>query len=324
MPTIIYLGVAAIALLLTGFYAGTETGVISANRVRIRFKAHHGDKNARLLERFLAEPDIFLSTVLIGTNIMITITSSLMTVYFKPIVSEWMIPLIETSIILVCGEVIPKSLYREFPNILSLRSVRGIQISTYIFYPLVKVTQFITTLILRIFKANTPDHDSTYSRQSIWHMIQEGRRIGVVEPEELEIITRVFTFRDIPIQQVMIPHTQITMVPDTISFDALKKVFADTGYSRIPVYHTDKHNIIGIVYFFDILNDEPPEDMEDLIKSVYFVAPNKRCDHLLEEFRKMQSHIAIIKENEHIIGLVSIEDLLERLVGKIYDEHDTH
>jgi len=322
--SLIYLLISFMALLFSAFYSGCETGFISLSRIKLRYMSMQGNNRAREIEKLHEKPENYLSIVLIGTNIMNILFTSFFTLYLNQYFKEWAIILISTTIVLIGGEIIPKSLYREFPQFLAFKSLPAVRYSYYLFYPLIYITTGFTKMINKILRIDSTPSDYFYSRQGIRGLINEGTTTGAVEPEELEIITRVFNFRDETVGNVKTDKSNIVSVVHDTPIEEVKNIIEKSGRSRIPVYEGQKKNIIGIIHAYDILTaDDPNVTIKDIIKPVYFVYADKSCNHMLKEFQNLKSQIAIvISRNDELLGLVSLEDILENLVGDIKDEHD--
>lgn len=323
-PSFFYLLISLIALIFSGYYSGLETGLISANRIKLRYLSIQGNKNAKRLEKLLEQPKMFLSTVLVGNNIANIMFSSFFTIYLSHYMDEWAIPLITTSVILIGGEIIPKSLYREFAQFLSLKSIRGLTLSYHIFYPFIVLTTYTSNILLRFFKTAPLSNDYYYSRQGLRKLIDEGQKTGVVEPEEQEIISKVFSIKDTTVQQIMTLKEKIVSISKDASVEELKQIIIDSGYTRIPVYEKNKDNIIGLIHAFDVLfRGNEIKQIKDIILPIYYIYNDKSCGHLLREFKSLKSQLAVVMNRKRTIqGIISMEDLLEHLVGEIYDEYD--
>lgn len=322
-----------IFLLLCGFYAGSETALISINRIRLKHWVKQQVRGAKGVEDFLNQPDKALSTTLVSNNVMLVACSSVASVYVAKLFGKGN-PYIELNIelttlllvaLLVLVEIASKTLFREHADILGLRIVPFLRLSYYIFIPLIELTRFISNLLLRAMGVPDRREFLPITKQDMDIMFEVGEREGVLGGEERGFITSVFEFGKTPVREVMVPRTEIVAIKKGTSVKEAIDLIIATGYSRIPIYEGSIDNIKGIVHAFDLLGvSNLSVKVNGLMRAVPYVPEMKRCDEVFAQLRREKNYMAIVlDEYGGTAGLVTIEDLLEELVGHIYDEYDS-
>jgi len=318
------------AIFGSAFFSGSETALITISRLRLRHWVGKKIKGAKLAEEFLEKPQKLISMTLVGTNIMNVTASVLTSKYFSDttslsvssiLYSGLMVSLVISPPLLIFGEMVPKALFRQNAS----RIFPGLSIPLrwgyYLFYPLITVIDSISTLILKPTRFGRKE-GKFFSRENVELLLRESEKEGVLEPDEREIISGVFAFRETTVKEVMTPRTEIVATEKGTKIQEIAAMIEDTGFSRIPIYDGDLDHIIGMVHVFNILKHS--EGMELTYHPLIFVPDTKPCDDLLYELKEEKCHMAIVlDEFGGTAGLVTLEDLVEELVGDIRDEHDT-
>ncbi len=334
-----------ILILLNGYLAGTEIAVVTSRKSRIQQMAESGKKNANILLKLREEPDRFLATIQIGiTGVSVlasavggaaavkVIKPALQVVPIRAIsiaaepIAIGIVVVIITYFSVIFGELIPKSIALMHPESIGLWTARTIDSLSKITSVFVKILTFSTSLILRPFGRKTFTERAYITEEEVKMLIKEAGKHGVFEPAEEKILQSVFEFTDMSAKEVMVPGTQMV----TIQIDKPpKEIFSlieEEQFSRYPVFGKELNDIRGILYakdFLTLLAKTGQVDTRKMIKPPYFIPETMKVSLLLREMQKRRIHMAlVVDEYGGISGLVTIEDLLEEIVGEIRDEHD--
>ena len=315
------------AVLLSAFFSGAETVLISCNRLEVRHRAQEGDKAARLVRTFLEDPRRLLGTTLVGTNLSNVLASSAAALfgYHRAGTSgAGLATLISTLCILVFGEIIPKSLGRQFAGRLVYGVTNILRVFYVILYPLIIWASAAALVALRIVGIKQGFQSFLFTREELEGLIGEGERAGIVAPPQHEIITSVLEFGETTLEEVMMPRTDIVAVGKGTTVRDAIRVVQQSGHSRLPVYEDDLDEVEGIVHVFDLLAaPDVNAAVDSLVRPITMVPESKKCDELLMELQRRREHMAVVlDEYGGTAGLVTVEDLVEELVGEIADEHE--
>lgn len=336
--------VLVILIALNAFFAATEIAFISLNDVKIELKAKEGNKKAKKIEKMLKDPSKFLATIQIGITLAGFLSSAFASDTFADILAPklyGLMPMIalarwrEISIIiitlilsyftLVFGELVPKRIAMKYSEKLAFMTVgiiRGISIFTL---PFVKLLTFSTNVISKIFGVTGEDEENV-SEEEIKMMVDVGEEKGTIEKGEKEMINNIFEFNDRVVSEVMVPRTQVYALDMELTIsEAVDMLNEDTRYSRVPVYDENIDNIKGIVYLKDMLLT--PKNWNTKLKNIAreatYVLESVYIDDVFRELKKNKKQIAIVvDEYGGTAGIVTMEDILEEIVGEIYDEYD--
>ena len=336
--------VLVILIALNAFFAATEIAFISLNDVKIELKAKEGNKKAKKIEKMLKDPSKFLATIQIGITLAGFLSSAFASDTFADILAPklyGLMPMIalarwrEISIIiitlilsyftLVFGELVPKRIAMKYSEKLAFMTVgviRGISIFTL---PFVKLLTFSTNVVSKIFGVTGEDEENV-SEEEIKMMVDVGEEKGTIEKGENEMINNIFEFNDRVVSEVMVPRTQVYALDMELTIsEAIDILNEDTRYSRVPIYDENIDNIRGIVYLKDMLLT--PKNWNTKLKNIAreatFVLESVYIDDVFRELKKNKKQIAIVvDEYGGTAGIVTMEDLLEEIVGEIYDEYD--
>lgn len=329
--------------IVNAFFASSEMAVVSLNRNKLKMMAEEGDKNASLILELLQEPTKFLSTIQVAITLSGFLASaSAATSFSKPLgnfflklgipygenISLVLVTITLSFFTLVFGELVPKRIALQKAEVVSLFSVRPILFISKVTSPFIRLLSFSTNLILQIIGMKAENLEENISKEEIRSMIEAGQANGVFNETEKEMINSIFEFDDIVAQEIMIPRTDVYMVNiDTPVNEYIDELLA-TKHSRIPVYSGDIDNIIGVLYLKDLIlearnNGFENIDIKNIIHKPYLVPENKNIDVLFKELQKSKKYMAIlIDEYGGFSGIVTIEDLVEEVMGNIEDEYD--
>lgn len=327
--------------LLNAFFASAEMAIVSVNRNRIKMLADDGNKKASLLVDLLEEPNKFLSTIQVGitlagffssasaaTGISEVIGASLsqLSIPYAQSISLVVITIILSYFTLVFGELVPKRIALQKSEQMAMLSVRPIVFVSKFAKPFVKLLSLSTNLLLRVIGMSDTDLEEKVSREEIKSLVDAGEEYGVINQIEKEMINSIFDFDDKLAKEVMTPRTEVYMINSKLPLSI--EELLEENYSRIPVYEGDMDNIIGILYLKDFLHEAyqvgfENVDIKKLLHRPYFVPECKNIDQLFKELQKSKNHLAVlIDEYGGFSGIVTIEDLIEEVMGDINDEYD--
>lgn len=332
-------------ILVNGFFAASEIALISLRKSRVRHLVKTGSAAAKRVQKLQEEPERFLATVQIGVTLVGTLASVLGGVIaverIEPVLSAVSVGFISraaeplavgvvvtmiTYITLVAGELAPKSLAIRYSEQIAFFTAAPIDALARMFRWVLRILNVSNNLVLRLFHIPAQEEPSLVSEDEVKYLIREGRKTGVFEPSEEDLIHSVFKFTDTIVREIMVPRTDITAVDARSGIDAILGVMNEKGFSRLPVYSGSIDNVIGVVYLKDILPlhvRDRPFRLDAVMRKPYVVPPNKSVSVLLREMRERRMHLVLVgDEYGGIDGLVTMEDLIEEIVGDIRDEQE--
>lgn len=329
----------AITLVLSGLFSGTEIAYVSANRLKLEIRARKNSIGAPHLTFFLRNPESFMATILIGNNIVNVAYATLMTLFLtSPIIDSYqhyfdveptgvMVLVLQTTIasilIMIFGEIIPKAMFRTNPDLFMSVLSLPIRVCSWFFSPLVYISNKAAKQIIGLFQQDEDPVTEYFRRSDIELLFKEigDDNNGDLDREDSELLSNVLELQNIRVKESMIPRTEIVAVEDTATVTEARNKFIESGFSKLPVYHENMDNIVGVIFAYDLFKD--PKDLKDIIRPVKHVPSSQKSKALLSDFRKLNTSLAIvIDEYGGTAGLVTIEDLLEEVVGDIQDEYD--
>jgi putative hemolysin len=338
--------VAAIFLCLigNGFFSGAEIALISVRRSRIEELIAKGSRAARRVKELQENPDTFLATVQIGVTFMGTLAGVLggylASRFIEPAIAAtpvgvWVAPAFVATLVvgagivyveLVLGELVPKALALRFSDVVARIAAIPIHTMARTSHWLVRLFTASTRAVLMLFGIRDSSHRTFVSEEEIKHLVKEGREQGVLDQTEMELIHSVFEFSETPVRKVMVPRPKIFALDAATPPNEVGNLIVESGFSRIPAFEGSIDNIIGLIYVKDVLRlleKRQPVVLRKILHPVHFVPETKKVGLLLKELQKRRSHMAIvIDEHGSVTGLVTMEDLLEEIVGPIEDEYD--
>jgi CBS domain containing-hemolysin-like protein len=319
--------IAALCLLATMFFSAAEMAFIAANRLRLRHLAEEGSKTAaRYLEAF-SRPERILSTAMMGVTISHIVASSITTVMLLPRFGSWawlVATAVITPIMLVFGEIIPKAVAREWATSLILKLFRPLRWASAVLVPFVFTANLIVTAVLRLFGGPRADTRHFVSREELKALLAMEPGEAEVTTQEAEMIDKIFDLGDTTVREIMVPLVEVAMLSDTATPDDAIALAQRRGFSRIPIYRQRETSIVGVVSAMDILaRGAEATRLIDLMRPPMYVPETKRIDDLLREMQRARNHMAVVvDEYGGSTGVVTLEDILEEIVGEIHDEHD--
>ena len=323
-------------IILSAFFSGTETALFSLNKLQLKKMQKEEEENNRRVKsiiRLLDDPQRTLISILIG-NMFVNITASSLATYLAIKIFGNIGVGIASGImiftILVFGEIVPKSLAVANAEAISKRVARPIEIISTGLFPLIKIFKAIISAMYYLSGKKSVKEKKEITEEDLITLIDAGKDEGVIEEEENEMIRNIFEFGDTMVKEVMIPRVDMACISSDTSLDSILKLIKKMGHSRIPVYEETVDNIIGILYAKDLLGiyqqwytSKEKFNLKGITRETYFVPENKKIDELLDIFQKDRIQIAIaIDEYGGTAGLITMEDVVEEVVGEIIDEYD--
>lgn len=341
-----HLAILLVLILINAFFAMSEIAIVTFNDNKLKKMAEDGNKRAGTLVKMVEEPSKFLSTIQIGVTLSGFLASAAAADQFADPFAQLLLPfmpyaaaesialvvitLLLSYVTLVLGELVPKRIAMHYPEKISLMVAPVIQLVFLISKPFVAVLSFSTNLILKLFHIDPNSQPEQVTEEEIRMMVDVGNEEGSIEKDEADMIDNIFEFDDITAQDVMTHRTDVAAIENTATVMEVIHLAIEEGYSRIPVYEEDIDNIVGIVYAKDMLQciTETAEQMSaqpitPFIRKALFVPESNRCADLFKTFKEKKMQIAIVvDEYGGTSGIVTMEDLLESIVGNMQDEYD--
>ncbi|MFQ9696811.1 MAG: hemolysin family protein [Zhenhengia sp.] len=335
MDSVLLVQLVVLVILLMGsaFFSASETALMSISKIDARHMVDQNIKNAKIVSKLVEDPNKLLGAILVGNNIVNIGASSLATVVATGIfgtdgagIAAAIATGVMTLLVLIFGEITPKSLSTQKSQEVACFVARPISLVVLIFNPVVKVLMFISNLIIRLFGGKIDTSKPFITTDELKTIVTVSHEEGVLEEEEKEMIYNVFGFGDSYTKDVMIPRTDMIAVDVNATYDEIIELYKQEQFSRMPVYQESHDNIIGVIYMKDLLLKQfDPKDfvISDFLRDVYFVHEFKRIDELFKEMRSKKIGMAIVvDEYGGTSGIVTLEDLIEEIVGDIDDEYD--
>jgi len=325
----------AVLIILSGLFSASETALTAFKSTDLEEIENTNPRTAKLLKRWLTKPNEILTAILLGNNIVNILASSIATIVTMQIMGSEsghtvaIATICMTVVVLIFGEITPKIVAKTYSKQISGIVIGPIYLLSVATLPIIKLLMFITKIISGLMGVNIKYENLMITEEEIKSYINFGKAEGVIEEEEREMIHSIIEFGDTTAKEVMTPRTSIFMLDAESTIDEVWDEIIDSGYSRIPVYGEDLDEILGILYVKDLMilakkgtTDIP---LKNILRKAYFVPDTKSIVEILDEFRDQQVHMAIVlDEYGGTVGLTTIEDLIEEIIGEIKDEYDLH
>ena len=321
---LIALPVIALLILLSSFFAAAEMAFVSIDRIKVREESVKGKKNAILLEILLESPDEVVSAVVVCNN-LVNITASIlagtMAAYLLGNIGVGIATAVMTSLIVIFGEVIPKA-YGINNEQFAFKVSRYLHLIRTIFYPIVKAFTVISDAFLNIM-GKEKRGKLIVTEEEIKTMMDLGVQNGTIKKDEQELVEEIFEFDETEAKEVYVPVKQIVGLQENNTLEELINKSIKTGHSRFPVYMENKEDIEGMVHVKDALLKDKNIPVKEIMREIIKISPKMKVDDVLRKMQRMKMQMAVIQSKEgKIIGLVTMEDLIEKIFGEIRDEHD--
>lgn len=321
-----------VSLILAGMASAAETAFTSISRIKLKNQVEEGDPKAIQIDRLLSQPNVFLSTILIVNNVAVIVASSMATVLalrFSANFGELISTILISLIVLIFCEITPKTAAVQNPLRWARMLVTPVRGAAWLLRPIVWALSAITNSLVRLLGGQIKHRGPFVTEEELRLLVTVGEEEGVLEEEETDMIKSIFEFADTTVREVMIPRIDMVTLESTATVDEAVDVAMQGGFSRIPVYEESVgiDDIIGILYTKDMLRQlregHNTLPIRELVRPAYFVPETKKLDDLLHEIRQRRVHMVIVvDEYGSVAGLVTIEDLVEEIVGDIQDEYD--
>ena len=336
-----------ILILLNGFFASSEIALLSLNTNKLKKHAENGDKNAIRLVHLIEEPSLFLSTIQIGITLAGFLGSAFAADNFSGYLVHFIyqdlgftrfslatldtiaviiITLILSYFTLIFGELVPKRIAMQKSYQLATIASKVINVVGFVMKPIVSFLSLSTNLVLRLLGMKTDANGESVTEEDIQLLVELGEETGILDEDESEWIQNVFAFDDTMVKEIMVHAIDVEAISLTNTEEEILEAMKHTGLSRFPVYKKDLNTIIGVLYTKDYLlaSKKERENLEELLRSVYFVPENMVASDLFNDLQRNKIHFAVVSDEFGAVsGIITMEDLLEEIVGNIYDEHDT-
>lgn len=314
-------------LLLSGFFSSGETALVTMTPIKIKTLIDSGNKRALILKKVKDNNGKMLSAILIGNNIVNISASSLATTMAIDMFGNYAVGIatgILTLLVLIFGEIVPKNIATYRAEKIALAYAPIIYGLMVVLTPVIFCVELISNGILKLFHIDFSSKE-VITEKELRTYVDAGHENGVIETDEKDMIINLFDFSDSVAKDIMIPRVDVVSVEVDCSYDELKNTFKDCMYTRIPVYQGDTNNIIGLVNIKDfiLVSDKESFHVSDIIRDAYYTYEYKKTADLLMEMRKTTNNVAfVLSEYGACVGMITLEDLLEEIVGEIRDEYD--
>ena len=311
---------------MSGYFSATETAFTSLNRVRLKSWAENGDRRAARTLALAEDYDKLLSTLLIGNNIVNNVATTIGAVLFIRLIDDVRGPTVSavvlTVVILIFGEVSPKSLAKESPERFAMFSAPLLRMFEVLLTPLNFLFSLWKRLLSKVFHKSD---DSGITEEELVTMVDQAESEGGLDQHESKLIRSAIEFNDLEVDEILTPRVDIVAVEDTDTMDDIAQAFAESGYSRLPVYHEDIDDIVGVIHEkdFHAARYRGMEDVKTIMGPMLYTTGNTKISELLRILQREKAHmVVVVDEYGGTEGLVTLEDIVEELVGEIWDEHD--
>jgi len=318
-------------LIGSAYFSATETALTSLTELKIKHLLDQGNPKYNVLEILLRYPRRILTTILIGNNTVNILAASTATVLVERYFHDYILSVatgVTTIWILIFGEIIPKNYARAHALGFAIPALKVLKLVYYVIYPITIVFVWLTNTTMKFAGESKSDGTKQITENELEFLINVSKEEGVIKRDTSKMLSSIFDFDDTIVREVMIPRTSITSFPTDVEIDEVLKAIEEKGHSRIPIYEESIDNIVGVLYAKDLLNflhkgQTDKLQINKIIRKAFFVPESKKIDALFQEMKREKLHIAIVvDEYGGTAGLITMEDLLEEIVGEIRDEYD--
>ena len=332
-------------IIANGFFSSSEIALISARRSRIKQLAEKGHKKAQLVSKLQNKPDVFLATIQVGITLVGTLASVVGGAKLVDHLKLWlekiplqavqnssesiaiaMVVVVITYLLLVLGELVPKYLALAYPERVAFRTVGPVHVLSNLTFFFVRLLSNSSRFLVSLFVKGLPKESGFISDEELKFIVREGKTKGIFDQTEEELIRSALEFTDTTVRNAMTPRTEIVALDKNAGQQKVIRAMTELGFSRIPVYQENLDHVVGIIYAKDIINLLQNRELiilEDILRNPYFVPDSMKISELLKNFQKKRLHMAIVlDEFGGTAGLITLEDIIEEIVGEIRDEYD--
>ncbi len=314
------------------FFSAAETSIIALSKIRLKHMVAKGVKRANHVQNLVTKLDKFIATILVGNNFVNAAMSSILTgILVRKLGYNWGVvisTLVSVLFIVVLCEITPKILATKHPEKVALFTAPIMEALVIFFNPFIRIFTGVSGFLLRIFGVGPSKRSPLITEEELRLMIEVGKEEGVLSDEERKMLHRIFEFGDTRLSEVMVPKDKMVAVNINTSSEDLFNIFLEEGHARLPVYKDSTDTVIGIIYAHDllyILKEKGLFLLQDLLHPAYYAPASMRVNELLKKFQADKIQLAIVvDEHKRTLGLVTLEDLFEEIVGEIEEEHVNH
>lgn len=336
-PSIWQIIIIIILVIFSAFFSGCETAYTSSNKIKLKTMADEGNKKAEKVLELLDRYDRFISTDLIGNNLVNIMSTSIATILFVNIAlkNHWdenvgttLATIVMTLLVLTFGEVLPKGIAKAMPERMAMLCYWPIKILTYVFFPISIVFEKLQKIVLGWFK--TKD-DNSITEDDLLTIIDEIEEEGKIKPYEKELISSAIKFDDIEVKEIVTPRKEIVAIEESSTIEEIHEVFKESRFTRLPIYNGTIDNIIGILnekdFYQEIMDHEDNPNKEfkikEIMQPIHFFYDEAKISIVFRQFKENKYHMAVVLDQfDGTLGIITLEDVLEELVGEIFDEND--
>ncbi len=315
----------AFCLLMEGLFTGSEMVLVSADRHKLTEKARRGDRGAEIAIDLLSRPDRTLATTLTGTDLFVVLNTVITASYFLPrlpLQAQWATVAVITPLVILFGEIVPKSLGRSRADTLAGGAARFVKFASLALYPLVAVVSFLGRALSRPFGGVPPLHDAV-TREELRLILQMSRAGSDVEAHERAMVRRAFTFGETKVADIHRPLAQVAALPEGATCRDAALLASRSGYTRYPAYRERVDQVVGFLHVLDVVGQTPDAPIAPFLRKALFVPEAMPIDELMRTFREAGTSFAVVvDEYGGVTGIVTAEDVVEEVVGEIEDEYD--
>lgn len=322
----LYIFICILLLVFSAFFSATETAYSAVNKTKLRVRAQDGDKGAKNALELSENYDKLLTTLLIGNNIVNILIATISTLLFSKLLDETLGATISTIVstitVLIFGEITPKTLAKEKPESVAVIMGYPLRFFIIIFYPLSFIFSGIKLILKKIFKLNGEDK---ITEEELINIVEEAQEDGALDKEEQQLITDAIEFNDVLVEDILVPRVGVIAVSIDMSMDEIKKMFLEHTFSRMPVYSGTIDTIVGMIHNIDFFTalERGDTNIKNVITPTAVATEHMKISTLLRSMQKQKVHMAVVvDEYGGTLGIATLEDVLEELVGEIWDEHD--
>lgn len=317
-----------VLVLLSGFFSGTETAFSCANKIKLKTYVTQGKKRAKSVYKFADEKyDKLVTAILVGNNVVNLTASALGTILFAQLIhnadlATTVSTVALTVVVLIFGEITPKYIASVYPERMCFLFYPLMQLFYWLLFPICKIFDGYKAILAKIFKLKK---DETVTDEELLSLVEEAEESGTLKEDESELVRSALEFDDLKVEDILVPRVDVYAVDEDSTMDEIRELFERSGYSRLPVYKDTIDNVIGLVHERDFFSGylRGEKNISHLVQEIVFTTEYTRISTLLKQLQKQKIHMAAVSdEYGGLVGIVTLEDILEELVGEIWDEHD--
>ena len=320
--------VIVILVLLSGFFSGTETAFSCVNKIKLKTYVTQGKKNAKAVYNFADEKyDKLVTALLVGNNVVNLTASALSTILFAMLIKDGDLAttvstIVLTVVVLLFGEITPKYFASVYPEKVCFLCYPLMQLFYWILMPVCKIFDLYKKGLAKLFKLKK---DETVTDEELLSLVEEAEESGTLKEDESELVRSALEFDDLKVEDILVPRVDVIAVDEDSTMEEIREKFEKSGYSRLPVYKETIDNVIGLIHERDFFNSyvKGEKEIGHFVQDIVFTTEYTRISTLLKQLQKQKIHMAAVSdEYGGLLGIVTLEDVLEELVGEIWDEHD--